>query len=131
MCTGVSNVMKSNLKLVNFEVTPVENPNITSYTPYCQNVLLDYDFWSYGPSSTYWLNVNTTASLVNIKDDTQQYLNISEYFQYPYNASPSITNNLLFLSLESLKFLTIIYKLYILKALRIFIIYYFILLLSK
>src|ERR1051325_10076986 len=102
MCTGVSNIMKSGLQLVNIlnEATSIENPNITSYAPYCQNVLLDY----LSNVRTYWLNINTTASPINTKDDTQQYINISEYFQYPYKISPSIPNNLLFLSLESVQF---------------------------
>jgi hypothetical protein len=84
--------MKFDLACVNYK----DNLDVTSYTPYCQNFSFDH-------TNPCWLNV-IIGSNNNTKDDTPQYMNISNYFDYPYNNSFSIPNNLLFLSLESLQF---------------------------
>ena len=109
MCTGISNVMKTDIKHVIFNDDDVkldtefdvdQNTTITSLTPYCQNVHLQYHKPADSTASTYWLTINTIPSFININDDTQQYMNISKYFRYPYT-SLSISDNSLFLSLES------------------------------
>ena len=108
MCTGISNVMKSDVRYVRYEdeyyLDQTDQPNniVTSLTPYCQNIHLQYIYFYYVDYvETYWLNIDTTASTnTNINDDTQQHMNISKYFQYPYT-SLGIPNDLLFLSLES------------------------------
>src|ERR1044072_8784552 len=113
MCTGISNVM-TNVKHAIFHKDYVKlstefdiDQNTTILAPYCQNVRLRYRYLIDNvtdgitfDSSTYWLNINTTTT-ININDDTQKYMNISEYFQYLYNKSLSIPNNGLFLSFES------------------------------
>ena len=98
MCTGIANVMT-------FDMKPVVE--FTRHTPYCQYILLHCSFSIYPYDGPYWLNVNITASPgspLNIKDDTQKYMNITNKFKYPYNTS--FSNNLLFLGLESLQFST-------------------------
>src|SRR5205823_4626628 len=95
MCTGISNM------ITNSESNN-QNSYITKLTPNCQNVhyLGNRDF------KLNWFNINTTNTnaSININDDTQKYMNISEYFEYPYNTSLSIPNNVLFLSFKSFKF---------------------------
>ena len=96
MCTGISNVMKSDV-LAGLGQTDQNNNIVTNLTSYCQSVQLQYSHLA----KTYWLNINTTTSSININDDTHKYMNISEYFklnfQYSYNTSLSIPNNELFL----------------------------------
>src|SRR3954452_22777988 len=98
MCTGISNVMNTDVKHVNFNGYDGKlykfdvYQNTTTLAPYCQNVRLRYRYNGID-ISTYWLNINTTASSIKINDDTQKFMNISEFFQYTYNTSLSIPNN--------------------------------------
>src|SRR5437763_1862222 len=105
MCTGISNVMKTDDVIFN-DVMEFVDQNTTILAPYCQNVQLRYRYPndSITIDNMYWLNINITAASTNINDDTQKYMNISEYFRYPYNTSLSIPNNELFLSFESFQF---------------------------
>ena len=83
MCTGISNVMKSDVRYVRYEdeyyldLTDQTNNIVTNLTSYCQSVQLQYSHLV----KTYWLNINTTTSS-NINDETQKYMNISECFWY-------------------------------------------------
>src|SRR5205807_8634404 len=88
------------------DVMEFVDQNTTILAPYCQNVYLQchYQFDRKQVNSTYWFNINTAASSINTNDDTRKYMNISEYFRYPYNTSLSIPNNELFLSFETLGF---------------------------
>src|SRR4051794_6745049 len=115
MCTGISNVMNTDVKRVisnvfNEEYVKLDtefgvDQNSTILAPYCQNVRLRYRYSiDRSTTSTYWLNINITAASININDDTQKFMNISEYLKYPYNTSLSIPNNGLFLSFESFQF---------------------------
>src|SRR5438045_7941631 len=104
MCTGISNVMETNVAFVNASSEkPVENSNITPtrYTPYYQEFHLGHDFGhdfenyqEYPRMGTYWLNINITTASIN--DDTQQHNVSADSFRYPYSEILSIPNNLLF-----------------------------------
>src|SRR5688572_21719184 len=99
MCTGISNEIKSNVMKSVFGMD--QGFNITNPTPYCQNVILQYNsaFATYEP---FWLDINITAINNDIMPEIL-YKKMLGYFKYPHDFLPpvNIYNNLLLLSFES------------------------------